>query len=75
MESHKVSIRDFLVYVGGQPTYINVLFAERNKIKEGSTIERWMLDHHNRTVPEDMESDSSDYFMKGTVFKPPRRAK
>ena len=75
MESHKVSIRDFLVYVAGQPVYINVLFAERNNIKEGSTIEKWMMDYHNRTVPEDMESDSSDYFMKGTVFKLPRKPK
>lgn len=75
MDSHKVSIRDFLVYVGGQPTYINVLFAERNGIKEGSSMEQYLLDHHNRTVPEDMESDSSDYFMKGTTFRPPRRTK
>ena len=66
MPKHQVYVRDFLVYVDGNPVYINVLFAERNQIKEGSKMPRYLLEHHNRTIPEDMESDDSDYFMTGT---------
>ena len=62
MRTHDISIRDFLVYVEEQGVYINVLFAERHKIRKGSSIEPSMMELHKRTIPE-MDSDSSDIWL------------
>jgi hypothetical protein len=54
---HDVTKRDFLVYVNGFGVYINVLFAERHKIKEGTEVHKDFMDLHIEEVPP-MESVS-----------------
>lgn len=60
--THNITKRDFLVYVEGFGVYINVLFAERHKIREGSSIGRFTINLHRKEVPP-MDCTSSHIWL------------
>ena len=59
---HDITKRDFLVYVNGMGVYINVLFAERHGIREGSSIGRFTMKLHYKEVPP-MDCTSSHIWL------------
>ena len=60
--THDITKRDFLVYVDGFGVYINVLFAERHKIRDGSSIGKSFMDLHHKEVPP-MDCTSSHIWL------------